>query len=156
MANFDNSTLDSLGGGTTKEIVYLMHILEILNKIQLSFDDALTEKPNSKGALKRFTLYVKYLESCVLDDDTRELIRVESEKERKILEKQFAGDTELINYMIGFVVVKYVMKYLNDVCQFEHRDIASIIGYPDEDVIPEVQLNSAEFDLYEEMKGDKV
>ena len=139
----DNSNFDPMGG-TSKEIVYLMHILNILDKIQLSFDSEAQTDP--KKALKRFSLYVQYLQNCIISDEARAYIQKTADTERKKLEEQFKGDNETINYMLGFVTIREAMKYLNNICEFEHINITSLVNLP-KDIVSDKMLDIDEEDM---------
>jgi hypothetical protein len=132
---------DSIAGGTTsKEQLYLIHVLEMMNKTTACFDE-------QKTPIKRFKLYIKYLENAVLDDRMRKHIKDTIKVEQVELKKEYGDDVETIEYMIGFITIREVMQYLNDTYEFEHSDIMGMVGLP-KDIVPEKQL-AEEYGIYE-------
>jgi hypothetical protein len=130
-------------GGTTKEAIYLMHILETLKSAQTSFDD---------GNVERFNLYVTYLENAVLDEKIRKRINTEKVTEEKRLKALNVYDDKGIEFRVAFIVVREVMAYLNDVMELEKIDVMGSIGIA-EDIQPKESMDrreKEEYDLYED------
>jgi hypothetical protein len=137
MANLDNISSSLIGGGagTTKEIVYLLHLLKTLDTVQSCFDNG----SNDAVQLQRFNLLVMYLQNTVLNKAKRDSIKEEMRAEEERLKKENKYDETTIEFMLGFIVVREVMQYLNDIVEFEHSDIVGMVNYP-KDVIPEKTL----------------
>jgi hypothetical protein len=120
--------------GTSKETLYVQHILNTLRDAQTAF-------VGSEGADK-FLLYCAYLEAAILDDKTRAQVMIERAKEKDRLIKEGADD-DMLKFHEAFITIKYVMKYLNDIMELEHHDIVGNVGQPDIEEEPE-------YDLFEE------
>ena len=123
MANFNNTQDDNIIG-TNKELLYVNHILSTLKDAQSSFNP----DSNGKMNISRFLLYCAYLESAILDDMAREVIEKERAQERERLRKEGNMDETTIRFHEGFVTIKYVMRYLNEVMELEHKDIVGVVS----------------------------
>jgi hypothetical protein len=144
--NFANE-YNTSGGGTTKEIVYLTHVLETMKQLQTCFKN----QDNTE-----FNLYIAYLENAVLDDKRFNSITKLRETEAERLKKIGVKD-KLIDFHIGFAVVRQVMKYLNDVMELEHSDSMGVTGLsenltPQKDIVDNYMklVNEPDDDEFEE------
>jgi hypothetical protein len=135
MADLNDIAHNALGGGTTKEVVYLLHLLKTLDTVQSCFDKG----SNDKVQLQRFNLLIKYLQSTVLSKSKREEISKEMKDEENHLKEEKKYDEVTIEYLLGFIVVREVMQYLNDIVEFEHTDIIGLVNFP-KDIISEKDL----------------
>lgn len=106
------------GGGTTKEVVYLQYIFNMLTDCRRSFDD---------GNITRYNLYIQLLKNSVLSKETRDMIDKEMKVEEKKM-KDIGLDENYIEYTIGFCVIREVMKYINETMELEHQDIIGNVG----------------------------
>lgn len=147
MAALDNISHNSYGGGTSKEIVYLLHLLKTLDTVQTCFDKG----SNDTAQLQRFTLLIKYLQNTVLDKKKRISIQAEMDVEEKRLIAEGKYDEIVREYLLGFIVVREVMQYLNDVVEFEHTDIIGLVNYP-KDIVSDKLLE----DGYGDDAGDLI
>jgi hypothetical protein len=141
MGNLDDIAHNALGGGTTKEVVYLLHILKTLDTVQSCFDKG----SNDEVQLQRFSLLVQYLQSTVLSKSKRDAIEKEMREEETRLKKANKYDDVFIEYSVGFIVVREVMQYLNDIVEFEHTDIIGLVNFP-KDIVPDKELLDEERD----------
>jgi len=140
-ASEQNFSQSSMGGGTTKELVYLQHILQTLTSAQTSFDT---------GNVERFNLYITYLENAVLDKDMRDKIAVERALEEKRLKDLKVYDDKNIEFRIGMIVVREIMQYLNEVLELEHVEIMGAVGIAEE-IVPVAEGDTDDaYNLYEE------
>jgi hypothetical protein len=140
-SNFAQSSMAM--GGTTKEAIYLIHILETLKSAQASFDD---------GNVERFNLYVTYLENAVLDSDVRKMINAEKIIEEKRLKALNMYDEKGIEFRVAFIVVREVMGWLNETMELQKIDVMGSIGIS-EDIQPKEDMDKREkeeYDLYED------
>jgi hypothetical protein len=136
MVSFNNGMDDNVVG-TNKELLYVSHILSTLKDAQVSFGGQ-----DGKMNVDRFMLYCAYLESAILNDKTRDQVMIERTKEKaRLIKEGITGD--ILHFYEGFVTIKYVMKYLNDVMELEHRDIVGLVG-------KEVEIGDEEYDLFED------
>lgn len=115
--NFDNN-YNTSGGGTSKEVIYLTHVLDTMKQLQTCFKDK---------DIAQFNLYVAYLENAVLDDARFNTItKLRKDEEARL--KKLGVDETMIDFFIGFAVVRQVMKYLNDLMELEKTDSMGVTG----------------------------
>ena len=136
-----NFQQNSMGGGTTKELVYLQHILQTLTSAQGSFET---------GNVERFNLYITYLENAVLDKDMRDKIAIERVLEEKRLKDLKVYDDKNIEFRIGMIVVREIMQYLNEVLELEHVEVMGAVGIA-EAIVPVAEIDDDDaYHLYKE------
>lgn len=116
--------------GQSKEVTYAMHIFNSLNRAQNCF---------ATKDVEQFDLIISYLEAATLDDDVVAEIQVERKKLYNELMKQQkeTGGTpnnNTIRFRTGFITIKRVFKYLNDILSLSNTDIASIVDSPFGDI----------------------
>ena len=101
--------------GASLEAIYLTHFLQTLTKLQDTF---------WKKDAEVYSLFIEYLRNAVLDEDVCEEINDKMAKMKKDLEaKKDPPSEEMIKFYLGFLVVKEVMKYLNNALDLTHEDI---------------------------------
>jgi hypothetical protein len=117
------------GAGTSKEVIYMNYLLSTLTEARQSF---------KTGDTQLFNLYCQFLKSSVLNGDTRNIIDKEVLEEEKRL-KKIGYDEKYIEFMLGFIIVKHIMAYINDTMELEHEDIVGEVGKLDEDYEDEIE-----------------
>jgi len=101
--------------GASLEAIYLTHFLQTLTKLQDTF---------WKKDAEVYSLFIEYLRNAVLDEEVCEEINDKMAKMKKDLEtKKDPPSEEMIKFYLGFLVVKEVMKYLNNALDLTHEDI---------------------------------
>jgi len=122
MAELNILAQTSMGGSiSNKEILYLNFVLDTLKEARQCFKDK---------DVSQFSLYMSFIEAAVLDDEkSKDIVDKREKEEKKLLEKYpDEQDRRTIDFLLGFIIVKEVMKYLNSVMELEHTDIAGEIG----------------------------
>jgi hypothetical protein len=109
---------------TSKEILYLSHILETMKQSMTCF--------KSKD-VEEFELYVSYLEASILSDDVRQdILKEQSELIKKLKAQQTASGgvptNTTIRFKVGFITIRKIFIYLNSICEFETEDILGEIS----------------------------
>jgi hypothetical protein len=99
--------------GASLEAIYLAHILQTLSRLQDTFPKKDTEV---------FSLYIEYVRSVVLNDDISNKIDHNMAALKESL-KQKGIDDGMIDFHMGFAVVREVMRYLNTSLDLTHEDI---------------------------------
>jgi hypothetical protein len=111
---------DSMGGSiNNKEVLYLTFVLDTLKEARGCFKEK---------DVTQFNLYMSFIEAAVLDDDKSKEIIEKRKSEEKRLQALNIYKKDIIDFMLGFIIVKEVMKYLNNVMELEHTDIAGEVG----------------------------
>jgi hypothetical protein len=101
-----------------------MHILNSLQMAQACF---------ATKDVEQYDLLISYLEAAVLDDEVTKIIQNERRELTKELTKQQEAsggypNNTIIRFRSGFITVKYIFRYLNDILELNSVDIASVVG----------------------------
>jgi len=99
--------------GASLEAIYLTHFLQTLTKLQDTF---------WKKDAEVYSLFIEYLRNAVLDEDVCEEINDKMARMNADLITKGTSE-EMIKFYLGFLVVKEVMKYLNNALDLTHEDI---------------------------------
>lgn len=100
---------------SSKDVMYLDHILKTLTGLQGSFEDANVEK---------FQLYVEYLKHAILSKDVRDKIQNEIVEYYKPLREP----TSTQKFYAGFIIIREVFAYINERFELETEDVMADIG----------------------------
>jgi hypothetical protein len=140
-----SSNYESVGGMTSKEMIYMQHIFVAMDKAQAIYLD--TGRTPEEGR-ERFALQVEYIKNVVLDEVKQKKIQERCDKAKPALVKKYGLESHEVDYMLGFIALNEVMRYMNDILELEHRDIIGQVGIATE-LAPKIIENDKYGDLYE-------